>query len=79
MVTGRRDIRLRESGLGIKQRRKRDDNRGIHSEIMSAEHLHSEVCSYHGYHRASGIASRDDPGQQRRPAGRWVSGDDIEW
>ena len=79
MVTGHRDIRLRESGLGIKQRRKRDDNRGSHSEIVSAEYLHSEVCSYHDHHRATRIASRDDPGLQRRPEGRWVSDDDIEW
>jgi len=77
MVTGRRDIRLRESGLGIKQRRKWLDYRGSHSEIVSAEYLHFEAGSYHDYHRVSGTASRGDPALQRRPEGRWVSDDDI--
>jgi len=51
MVSGRHEIRLRESGSGIKQRRKRDDGyRGGHSEIVS---FRFEMCSYNDYYRAS--------------------------
>lgn len=43
MVTGHHEIRLRESGSGIKQRRNGDDYRCGRSGIVSEEYLHSEA------------------------------------
>lgn len=65
MVTGRHEIRLRESGSRIKQRRKRDDYRGGYSGIVSEEYLHSEVRSYNDCYRASRAASWRDPGLEQ--------------
>ena len=58
MVTGHHEIRLRESGSGIKQRRNGDDYRCGHSGIVSEEYLHSEAWSYNDCRRASRAASQ---------------------
>ena len=66
MVTCRYEIKLRERGSGIRRRRKGDDYRSGHSEIVSAECRHPELRSYNDCYRASNsrIAARGDPGSQ---------------
>jgi len=45
---------------------------------VSEEYLHSEAWSYNDCRRASGAVSQRDPGLERRPEGRRVSGGDED-